>query len=145
MGSRNMTLTAPGETLVTETCYSCGVLFAMPLDMQRNRLADKTNFFCPNGHSQVYVGKTDAELLKEANRRLASAQEDERAAWVIAEERRKEAEAERKRHGVTKGQLTKTRKRAAAALCPAPDCHRQIVQMKRHLATKHPDFKAETS
>jgi hypothetical protein len=35
----------------------------------------------------------------------------------------------------------KARKRAAAALCPC--CNRSFVQLRRHLASQHPDYKGE--
>ena len=45
----------------TVECCSCGVMFAMPQVLNESRLKDKNAFFCPNGHSQVYTGKTQAE------------------------------------------------------------------------------------
>lgn len=68
--------------LVTETCCNCGVLFAMPSDLQARLLqeAEKGSFYCPNGHSQHYLGKSLKAQLEEARRKTASALEDARIA-----------------------------------------------------------------
>jgi hypothetical protein len=56
-------------TIITETCYSCGVLFGMAEDLRDNRLRDRRSFYCPNGHGQSYTGKTPETKLKEAEAR----------------------------------------------------------------------------
>ena len=117
-------------TLVTEECCHCGVLFAFTQDFKQTKLDDRESdrgwFYCPNGHSQHYLGKSLKTQLAEAKRRQASAEEDVR---VLAAER-----------DVAKRELRNARRRAQAALCPVPGCNRQIVQMSRHLHAKHPDF-----
>jgi hypothetical protein len=35
-------------------CASCAVVYAIPDSMQRERVADGKDFYCPNGHAQVY-------------------------------------------------------------------------------------------
>ena len=81
-----MTIPTPGLQLVVEECYSCSVLFGLPADFRKNRLSDKRDWYCPNGHEQHYVGKTDAEKLKESERLRASA-EEEAASWPPASPR----------------------------------------------------------
>lgn len=60
-----------GIQLVTEDCCVCGVLFAFPTTL-RQQLADdhSRGFYCPNGHRQFYMGKTDAEKERERVERL---------------------------------------------------------------------------
>lgn len=123
------------ETLVTVTC-TCGVNFAIPDALNRRALSEGARgkgIYCPLGHSWVYAGKSDEQKAREAQDEAARLR-----AWLDQEQART-AELERSRTAL-KGELTKARKRAAAAVCPVPDCKRQIVQMKRHLATKHPDW-----
>lgn len=121
--------------MVSVICARCAVIFGMPQRLNDEFRRSRTDFYCPHGHIQGYYGETPEKKLE---RQLANAREDARSA-------RASAQLERRRHAATKGELTKTRKRAAAALCPVDGCHRQIVQMKRHLATKHPDYQPTPS
>ena len=56
--------------LVTDTCASCGIEFAMPMNLRNSRKRDLASFYCPNGHSQAYT-ESEAERLK---RELEAAQ-----------------------------------------------------------------------
>lgn len=72
-------------------CCSCGVEFHVPAKFDTNRRTDKADFWCPNGHKQHYLGKTEAEKLREeldAKKRSL--------AWT--EERLAEARRERDRN-----------------------------------------------
>ena len=64
------------QTLVTENCCQCGVLYAMPRGMQENRRNNGGNFYCPNGHPQIYakprVKELEAELEHKENALRAS-------------------------------------------------------------------------
>lgn len=117
-------------------CYQCGVPIFMNSQKERScRDSEKHSFFCWNGHEQVF-GQSREKKIKELERQLANAREEERIAWAQAEQeaaRRKTAEAT----------LKKERRRTAAAMCPVPGCKRQIIQMARHLKTKHPDYVEE--
>src|SRR5690349_21670079 len=53
----------------TESCYLCGIVFAVPESFQRNRLKDKGEFHCPCGHKQSYI-KSTAETLAEEKKAL---------------------------------------------------------------------------
>lgn len=113
-------------SLVIEECYSCGISFAMPSDFKESRLRDRKTFWCPNGHSQHYVGKTDAEKLVEAQRALQATRD------ILAQEERS--------HAATRGHLTRAKKKVKAGVCPAPGCHRHFTNLERHIASKHPGF-----
>lgn len=123
------------EQLVTEHCISCGVHFAVPISYQQQRVADQRNYWCPNGHQQHYTGKTEAQKLRD---QLERTEREKTWAENRAKRLRDEADAERRQHAATKGQLTKARKRAAAALCPC--CNRTFAQMSEHLRTQHPEY-----
>src|SRR3990167_5952140 len=57
--------------LVTETCASCGIEFAMPANLRNSRKRDLALFYCPNGHSQAYT-ESEADRL---TRDLAAAEQ----------------------------------------------------------------------
>lgn len=61
-------------TLQTETCCACGVIFAMPLELMNNlRNKPSHSFYCPNGHGMSYKQSEEARLRKEAESKLALA------------------------------------------------------------------------
>lgn len=109
--------------LFTEECYLCGVIFGLTSDMQRRRAEDHRDFFCPNGHSQHYLGETEAQknarLLREEQAR------HQRTITRLNEEQKAKEKAERKLKRVQKG------------VCPC--CSRTFQNLARHMATKHPD------
>lgn len=125
MSTRGRVLTLGiGERLVTETCYSCCVLFAMVEDFWEHRQNDRKNFFCPNGHSQAYIGKSDATKLKEAEAREVAL--------------RDQLEAAAREHERTKAALLRDRARFANGVCPC--CNRSFTNVARHMTTQHPDY-----
>ena len=116
-------------TFVTESCCNCGVVFAMTTDLYKSRKSDKATWYCPNGHPQHYVGKTDEEKLREANAALRKvelrlqAEVDQREAAA----RERERQAQRSRGGA----------------CPC--CNRTFVQLARHMKSQHPDYASAPS
>ncbi len=116
------------EWFEVEHCYKCGVAFGMTVDFQRRRLKDRKSFYCPSGHSQVYVGKTEQQKLKE---KLASA--ERKAAKLEAEkwQAKDEAERESKKYG-------RLRERVKNGVCPC--CNRTFQNLARHMKTKHPEW-----
>lgn len=137
--------------LVTEECFQCHVLFAFPQEL-RTQLLEKRGpngrqFYCPNGHEQHYIGKSEADLLRE--RLQASESERERAARradrlsaEVDQERAARAYADRRR-AAYQGRVTKLTKRAHAGVCAF--CNRSFVNVQRHMSTKHSDQPRETS
>ncbi len=57
-------------------CFRCGIRFGLPSQYQTNRVDDKDIWYCPNGHSQSYTGKTTRELLDLAKEGLKKKQEE---------------------------------------------------------------------
>lgn len=134
MSSRGIEISVT-TSLVTEECYSCHVLFAMPKELKDELLKQRAArfFYCPNGHGQHYVGKTrEQELAEQVERlerratRLSAEVDQERTAHALADRRRAAAQ----------GQLTKARKRIENGVCPA--CHRHFADVQRHMDSKHP-------
>ena len=121
--------------LVSVECYRCGVTFGLTANYSKNRRDDHQSFYCPNGHSQAYLGKSDAEKERERaellerqlatkNRQIANLDEDVRSARASLR--------------ATKGQLTKSKKRAANGVCPC--CNRSFANVQRHVKGQHPEF-----
>lgn len=112
--------------LASVACSVCGVEFAMPESYDRRRREDHKTFYCPNGHLQYYPQKPEAEALRE---QLAAEQER----TLAAEQERDAARLERDR----------LQRRVKRGVCPC--CKRSFMALRRHMATKHPDYPAENT
>jgi len=119
------------ETLTVVTC-TCGINYAIPDALNQQLLDHRAgpgakSVHCPLGHVWHYTGKTEAQKEREAReateRRLRATRD-----LLAAEERS---------HSATKGQLTKTKKRVAAGVCP--HCNRTFTNVQRHMKSKHPE------
>jgi len=115
------------QSLETETCYRCGIVFAMPAYFRKTRRDDKASFYCPNGHAQGYV-ESEADRLRRQLEAERSSKEWERARANNLE----------KRLSAQKGQMTKLKNRVANGVCPC--CKRSFADLHRHMTTKHPDY-----
>lgn len=126
---------AGATDLISMVCPTCGVTYAIPKVMQKAAYDAghrKITWYCPNGHDLGYNGPSEAE--KEAERYKADAE------WYRQHSGRLAADLDQTRASLRaqKGATTKARKRHAAALCPC--CNRSFVQLRRHMAAKHPDY-----
>ena len=132
-------------TLATETCCSCGILFAMPNDYRQQRLNDHEAFWCPAGHRQYYTGKSDAEKLRDqlaaekhkteqaqalAAHRLTRIEDEQRAAQRIA-----------RRLSATQGVVTRHKRKIAAGKCPC--CSAAFKDLASHMKNRHPNWNPE--
>ncbi len=127
------TLTYSGKLTVLK-CW-CGIAHAVPSSLRSEQMrthegGGSMSIYCPLGHTYQPVGESRAEKLE----RQLQWQKEQRAR-VAAE--RDQAQASARAH---KGAATKARKKAAAAVCPVPGCGRSFKQLRRHMATQHPDF-----
>lgn len=61
-------------------CAACGVSFAFPSAIAKRREDDHQSFYCPNGHTNYYPQKSDAEILREKLRMKERELEDMKAA-----------------------------------------------------------------
>jgi hypothetical protein len=128
--------------LITETCCrsDCGILFAVPADWQARKRRDHTNFYCPNGHDQHYVGKTEEEKLKEELKRTRENLEWHRERGDrLADDNMTLARSRTALRGV----VTKLRRKAASGECAY--CHERFPDVAAHVAELHPDVQAEAS
>jgi len=124
-------------------CWSCGVPIYLPRSKydscNRNH---KNNFYCCNGHSAVFTGKTEVELVREelekqkANlaQRLAWAEENAKAA-------REQRDVANRQVAAARGQVTRIKNRVGNGVCPC--CKRTFKQLATHMACKHPNYKNE--
>lgn len=114
--------------LSTETCCNCGMLFAMPQDVQRRRRDDKATFYCPAGHAQHYTGPTEADKLR---------REVERERQVREAAEARAGKAEQNLAQVARAHR-KMRQRVMNGVCPC--CNRSFGNLRQHMKTEHPDF-----
>ena len=136
-----MSTTFVTTALVHETCCraDCGVPFGIESNHQRELLRSHANFYCPNGHSQHYTAKTEAERERELR-------EQRERELTFAREQRDRAlnreSATARRLIATKGVVTRIRRRVAHGVCPC--CQRTFANLARHMAGQHPDFADRT-
>lgn len=122
-------------TLRSETCCQCGMLFGLSSnDLERLRRTHET-FWCPSGHPQNYVGKTDLQIAQEqAQRERARA---DRAAADAKHQRDRRQSVERSLTA-TRGHMTRIKKRIKSGACPC--CHEQFANLGRHMQSQHPGY-----
>jgi hypothetical protein len=122
------------HVMVTTTCASCGIVFGVPEAWDKRRRADGKGFTCPNGHSLTY-GETDEDRLK---KELEASERKAEQAEARQRHLQDQYDASERSKAALRGELTKTKKRAAAGVCPG--CNRSFVQLQRHMSTKHPEL-----
>lgn len=44
--------------LSTCNCSVCGIVYTLPCNFMEKRMVDHERFYCPNGHSQHFPGKS---------------------------------------------------------------------------------------
>lgn len=119
-------------TITAMTCPVCGVHYGIDEAFRKRVAGNGQGWYCTNGHNLSYK-ETDVDRQRkradDAEQRIAAEK-----GW--SKRLSDDLEAEQRRHSATKGQLTKTRKRIAAGVCP--DCNRTFQNMARHMASKHP-------
>lgn len=110
---------------VQACCYAdCGISFALTTAEDHRLQQTREWFYCPHGHRQHYTGKSDAEKLKAAQAREVALNDQLRAAVRDAEESR--------------SLMMRDRHRFANGICPC--CRRTFDNVRRHMATQHPDY-----
>lgn len=114
------------------SCWSCGILYAVPEAMLASGRNDPSiSWYCPNGHNTHFPGKTVTERL---------AAERNRAGRIAAERDQLQASLRSQRAATTRARNERDRleRRAKAGVCPC--CQRTFKQLRRHIASQHPDF-----
>ncbi len=132
------------QKVITMNCYSCQVLFGMVEALYDRRRDDGRQFWCPNGHPQVF-GENIVGRLEKEKAALAKQVEKERSdkAWYIGRlnaERDSHQHTEHRLRG-TKAVVTRMKRRITAGACVC--CSRKFKDLERHMKTQHPNFDPE--
>ena len=111
-------------------CTECGIGVYGPSDCKVFRCRDHKSFYCLNGHSQYFPGKSDIER-EQQKRKLAERERDNARRFLKTEE---------DSHRATRGHLTRVKKRIAKGVCPC--CKRSFSEsrLQRHIESKHPGW-----
>lgn len=135
------TITFTGKLVVVE-CYQCYMRFAIPRDFydRLQELRNQGRFTCPSCECrQHYIGKsTETKLREQLDREKNNSQ---RLSDRLDLEREDHKRTEYQRRAA-KGQLTKTKKRIGAGVCPC--CNRTFQDLARHMTGQHPDYAEPT-
>jgi hypothetical protein len=133
-----MTTFSTTETFEVIHCWNCGIAYGMTRALYERRQSDKKSFFCPNGHSAVFLGESD----KDRAQKLAGQLDQERTR--LDQERQRSADyanqlaiSQRTRKAVST-RLRKVKARVGHGVCPC--CNRTFDQLAKHMASKHPSF-----
>lgn len=116
----------------------CGIAFSVPQWWEQRRREDKTWWYCPNGHSQHFSGKTEAERLKGEVERL-----NKDAAYLRTrlEDEAKTVNRLCRSRDSYKGQVTRIKNRVSKGVCPC--CNRTFQNLARHMTGQHPEWKGQ--
>jgi hypothetical protein len=122
------------ETLTLIHCANCGMPFGISEDFEERRRNDHMGFYCPNGHSNVFKGTSEAEKLK---RELA---EKERSITYLRDAQTSlHNKLTQKNHEIRahKGAKTRILNRVKNGVCPC--CNRHFTNLERHMKNQHPE------
>jgi len=114
---------------IWQTCCSCGIEFGMVQSYDTTLRESHKSFFCPNGHSQSYTGKTEAQKVREEMQRQIDNANRTRD-WALDQEK-KSAKAAKEARKKLKAQTN----RVEAGVCI--HCKRTFQQLARHMQCKH--------
>ena len=122
---------------VAEVCVNCGIAFAIDSKVGRRFKETGGTFYCPNGHAQHY---TETEIVK-LQKQLEREKKNTEWAQNNAKAERTARERTERRLIARKSANTRLRNRIKNGVCPC--CTRSFVNLREHIKTKHPDFKAD--
>jgi hypothetical protein len=126
-------------------CPTCHVTYAIPASFHRaarkyNSAANPSNYWevcCPFGHSWHYTGLDEEQRLR---RRLEASRES--AGFHAARADQAEASARGQKAAATRARNERDRilYKVRAGVCPVKGCGRSFKNVRRHIASQHPDF-----
>jgi len=94
------------------TCNHCGVQFEISDDFQAKLRRCHNTFYCPNGHSLYYPGKTEEEeKIEHLNKIISSLSKDRDWYKNIAHERYEEIKQLTRSRAYYKGVVTRLKRR----------------------------------
>lgn len=121
----SLELTTTYETVTCgEKNGGCSVQFAMTTAFYREMVASRRTWYCPNGHPRVFTSESPEAKLRRAEAREVALKDQLEAAAREAEN--------------TRLALLRDRQRFANGVCPC--CNRSFDNVRRHMASKHPDY-----
>lgn len=121
-------------------CCECKTEMWLPDDLySAAKKSPSISFYCAYGHRQHFPkGESEADKL----RRERDLYKQRVEQWKDeADDLRRQKESAERQAAARKGQITRLKNRAAAGVCPC--CTRSFENLRRHMASKHPTFKAE--
>lgn len=135
------------STLVVVTCSTCHVTYAIPQTFYKSALkyrGDQVNGWkicCPFGHTWWYIGKTEADKLREQVKREQDevARQRSRAGRLAAERDQARASAKAQKAAKTRIRNSRERERTRVAAGVCPECNRTFQNLARHMQGQHPD------
>ena len=122
-----------GEWFVFATCPDCGTRHAFPEALYAAGMLRRgvMSIWCPNGHAWHYArGEREIDKIRRERDRI-----HQKLAEVIDE--RNDALRRADQHAA---KVKRLETRSKNGLCPC--CNRSFVNLRRHVATKHPEFRA---
>lgn len=122
-------------TLEPIQCANCSMVFGVPGRFQKHRRDDHKTFFCPNGHTNWYPGKSDEEELRDE---LAREKHHREQAAARVEDLRAQRDAVQRRLSATQGVVTRHKRKIAAGRCPC--CSRKFSDLAEHMKAAHPKW-----
>lgn len=122
-------------------CWKCSAPVYGPERKYQRAHSHGDSFFCINGHSAIFSGKTDKEKAKELEKQLAN--EKKRTEWAKrdAQIAKDNAKTEKRRAAAYKGKVTRLKNKIAAGHCPC--CDGTFKNVRRHMLRMHPEFDVE--
>lgn len=128
---------ATSVRIVLETCFKCGIVFGMNDTRYQHARNHGSEFFCTNGHPQVY---RETEV-KKLTRQLAEKDQQLAREKSRAEEERKRADATERSLVAQKGVVTRLKNKAAKGHCLC--CDQLFPDLESHMKDKHPDYETQ--
>ncbi|OGF05226.1 MAG: hypothetical protein A2W00_04575 [Candidatus Eisenbacteria bacterium RBG_16_71_46] len=129
--------TGAAVEMVIDTCCSCGITFAYPLVLYKQRVKDGDHFFCPNGHS-LHYGQGENEKLKKEIAALKRQTERLNSSLKFEQEWN---ERQKRSRAALRGVVTRLKNRAAQGVCPC--CDQYFADLHAHMQQEHPEYEAQ--
>lgn len=127
--------------LETVRCWVCGCEFAVDSTVLDNKKRYDKTLHCPNGCLLGFGETPEQKLRKEMEQKLAEAKRKNEYLEAREKDQRKRADRAQRQLNATRGVVTRIKNRVSKGVCPC--CNRTFLNLQRHMATKHPKFKAQ--
>lgn len=133
MVEKTVSISTDSTELKVMQCGTCGVWHAFPQQVYDTYRKEGGYWFCPNGHQRGWDKQPDP--VKQENERLKRELDAEKKRKEWAEQEARNAVA---REMEAKAKAKRLGKRIANGVCPC--CTRSFINLRRHIATKHPEY-----